>query len=161
MNTSRVRDIPKCYYVYHDSTLLFNPRVVGNQNNEEFTNQKIFYYYFFSKKCAEKFTKVYIFIRRKPTVIFVQNMRVARKLLYNCHLASAIFVSFLFISNFCTNLPRPLQNFTVESVERKKLRSRIGGILTAFLTTREIYSFLKCREVLSLHRPYRFLQPLL
>lgn len=58
--------------------------------------------------------------------------------------------------------PRPLHNFTIESVERKKLRSRIGDILTAFLTTwRGIYSFLKCREVLSLHRPYRFLQPLL
>lgn len=78
--------------------------MVGDQNNEEFTNQKIlllFINYFIiihSVKSVQRY-KIYKDVnfhlqKNLPTMISVQNMRVGRKLLYNCHLTSAILVSF-------------------------------------------------------------------
>lgn len=74
-------------------------------------------------------------------MIFIRNMGDAQIILsnyiiYNCHLAFAIRI-LLSTWNFSRNLHTQrifLRGFIVESIERKKLRFRTGGISTAFLT---------------------------
>lgn len=100
--------------------------------------------------------------KNSSAVISIQNMGVANyctivtfRFRYSCSYLLQISAQICMLNV----LPRPLQGSTVESVERKKLRSQAqAAFRRRSLRRRGIYSFLKCREVpsFSLHRPYHF-----